>query len=1363
MSDRGERTSRIADPATRLWELWRRGQRPDLAVFLAGMGALPLSQLVAVLRMDQQMRFNAGEHVRAEQYLANHPHVAGDPERALEIIYGEFLLREGAKGGPGASVEEFLARFPTYAARLRQQFDLHKALGPDDSTSTDFIAPEYPPTAISPPILTPRANQPTIPGYQIVNELGRGGMGIVYHAVDQRRGRAVALKVMQGVDPALLYRFKQEFRGLAGLSHPNLVTLYELTGDDGQWYFTMELLEGVTFLAHLRGDRPAREPIDSKGMPRLREVMAQLADGLLALHHAGKLHRDIKPGNVMVTTQGRVVLLDFGLAADLDSMGQHLSIQPRLLGTAAYMAPEQAACQPVTPASDWYAVGVMLYEALTGHPPFEGPPLAVLTDKQQRDPPERPELAQAPADLVAVCRQLLSRDPAARPRGEEVRRLLREGRPASPASLPSAEVPLVGRQKHLEALADAYAAMRAGRTVIVEVHGRSGMGKSALVRHFLDTLEKQGDAVVLAGRCYEQESVPYKALDNLIDELSRYLEGLTDAKARAVLPRDTAALTRAFPVLRRVEAVADSPRRSREVSEPQEVRRRALAALRELLGRISDRRPLVLLIDDLQWGDLDSAALLADLLAPPDPPTLLLVAAYRSEDAETSPCLRAFRRMLQAGELEIREVVVDPLDFDERRELARVLLGKSDPTADVLAEAIGRQSAGYPFFVHELVQSLRGGQRLADDSPGDITLHGVLRDRVQRLPEEARRLLEVVAVADRPLAPRDACQAADLKGDDRRALAMLRAGRLVRGSKGEAIEAYHDRIRETVVDHLPPETLVQTHRRLAEVLEAGGTADSERLAVHWQGAGETVRAAEHYIRAADQAAEALALERAAVLYRRALELGRPAGETGRALRVRLGDALAGAGRGAEAAGEYLACAEQAQPGEALELRRRAALQLLSSGHVDAGLSTLEQVLAAVGMKRPRTPRAAYWSLVGQRFWLRLRGLRFRKRPAAAIPAAELTALDVCAAAATGLSMVDTIQGAYFQTRALLLALRAGEPSRLAAALALEASHESIDGTRKGRRTDRLLEAAGALANELDRPYPRAMILLARGLTASLEGDWRAGLRLCDEAEGIFRESCTGVMWELGTSHRFALWPLMYLGEVAEINRRLPAWIKEALERDDLYGVSNLSLVVRTFVSLAADEPARAREDLRQLMDRWSQQGYHVQHMNRLYDETQIDLYEGNGAAAWERLAQQWPILEQSHLLRVQQVRIFMGHLRGRAALASGCPDEAGREAQKLAREGAPWASALGRLLQAGVAAAHGDLAESASLLRDGADRCDGAAMHLFAAAARRRLGTGMDGQDGKDLVSQADAWMTKQTIVNPVRMTSLLVPMAATD
>jgi hypothetical protein len=363
-------------------------------------------------------------------------------------------------------------------------------------------------------------------------------------------------------------------------------------------------------------------------------------------------------------------------------------------------------------------------------------------------------------------------------------------------------------------------------------------------------------------------------------------------------------------------------------------------------------------------------------------------------------------------------------------------------------------------------------------------------------------------------------------------------------------------------------------------------------------------------------------------------------------------------------------------------------------------------------------------------------------------------------------MVDPLQGAYFQTRYLLLALRTGEPQHLVQALAIEGAHTSIGGCFSRRRTDDLLRAAEALARQLAQPYPAAVVVLAKGIADALKGRWESARTLCDQAEGIFRTHCTGVMWELSTAHRFALWPLMFLGEVAEMGRRLPVLIKEARERNDLYAVTNLSLVIRTFVRLAEDEPERARRELRQVMDGWSQEGFHVQHMNRLFDEAQIDLYQGEGSAAWERVTGQWPALARSYLLRVQQVRIFLLHLRARAALAAAPAaaepaallHAAERDARLLRRERIAWAEALAQLVSAGVALGRHDAGGARQLLEDAAGSLEAAGLRLHAAAARRRLGELIAGSRGHRLVEQADAWMKGQNVRRPDRVTALLAP-----
>ncbi len=272
------------------------------------------------------------------------------------------------------------------------------------------------------------------------------------------------------------------------------------------------------------------------------------------------------------------MLLDFGFAAEQGLDGRHRSTEDHILGTAAYMAPEQAAGLPVSSAADWYSMGVMLFEALTGRLPFSGEILSVLLNKQTIDPPAPSDLAaDLPQDLSALCADLLRRRPEERPSAPDVmRRLEREVSDQKRFSEPDVEIfhlaaspnqalPLVGRRGHRQALDQAWAEMIGGRTVVLYLHGPSGAGKTALLKSFLDERIDRADAVVLAGRCYERESVPYKALDSLVDSLGGHLRRLSRAELAAILPRDMAALRERSQRLARSKLV---PARCAALSKP---------------------------------------------------------------------------------------------------------------------------------------------------------------------------------------------------------------------------------------------------------------------------------------------------------------------------------------------------------------------------------------------------------------------------------------------------------------------------------------------------------------------------------------------------------------------------------------------------------------------------------------------------------------------------------------------------------------------------------------------------------------------------------------------------------------------------
>jgi serine/threonine protein kinase len=263
--------------------------------------------------------------------------------------------------------------------------------------------------------------------YVVQRRLGSGGLGVVYQVRDLIRGSTIALKTLRNFTVESLFRFKREFRALADVAHPNLVQLYELGYDQRRWFFTMELVDGQRFLHHVwygsraidavnRLSRPLSQSSvnDQAVLTRLRTAAGQLVEGLDALHQSGHLHRDIKPSNVLVSTSGRVVLVDFGLALEVGRAATQQSMT--IAGTPAYMSPEQAAGLPLSSASDLYSVGVMLYEALTGTIPHDGEFLEILIRKQQVDAqPPSATVSGVPTALDELCTALLRRDPAAPP------------------------------------------------------------------------------------------------------------------------------------------------------------------------------------------------------------------------------------------------------------------------------------------------------------------------------------------------------------------------------------------------------------------------------------------------------------------------------------------------------------------------------------------------------------------------------------------------------------------------------------------------------------------------------------------------------------------------------------------------------------------------------------------------------------------------------------------------------------------------------------------------------------------------------------------------------------------------------------
>ena len=1315
--------------------------------------------------------------------------------------------------------------------------------------------------------------------FAVVRRLGHGGAGIVYEAQDRELGVRVALKRLRRLSPEAILRFKAEFRSVEDIEHPNLVALGELFEERGHWFFTMEYVEGIDMLEWVR--RPTRadavpDPAESEGTMqdggssegslrkraalatreldltravfdehRLRTGFAQLLHALEALHTAGKVHRDVKPSNALATPEGRIVLLDFGLATDIVREARDVRAEG-IVGTVSYMAPEQALGLPVDARADMYSVGVVLYRALTGRLPFER--LPEPGDAQVAPRPTTIAVG-VPDDLDALCMDLLRRSPELRPTAGDALQRLGSGdgsNEAAPAGrvlasiAPPAPRRFVGRATELAMLREAFDETLRGECVVVAVTGESGLGKSTLVRQFGQIVTAEYGAVVLAGRCWERESVPFKAVDGIVDALARWLSRAPRADVADILPPSAGLLAQVFPSLRPIvaeitEAAPGSvvpstmtlrqppsarfpaggrlpasvrypasargipasrgpasspapvshaaPGSARAPIDAREQRVQLFAALRSVFASLSRRLPVVLVVDDLQWSDADGLALLREIVRAPDAPSLLLVATVRAT-ARTGET-----ELVERIREDARALAVEPLDAEDARALALDVLspttgvrdragGQSETWDDTssagriasLADAIAREAHGHPLFVDALARAAlatsRGGGTSIDAPRGAqpaVRLEHVLVQRVDRLDPIARRVVEVVSVAASPLRIDVLSRAAEAAAESLpRVVRALQIARLVRtrgDGRARTVEPYHDRVRGAVTARFADPERRAVHLAIGLAMEEVGLDDADAIVAHFTAAGDAARAASWTEQAALNAMRALAFDRAAKLLRSMLEGNTLDARTVRTVNARLGEALVGANRGSEAADAFLAAAHGAGPTLAFDLQRRAAESLLTSGHFERGLATLGPVLDAVRVDAPTSRIGAAASLAWGRARLAARGLSYTERHERDVPAEQLRRIDAMAAAAAALGMVDTIRGADLQTRHLLAALEAGEPRRLARAVALEGAFSATQGSEKRARTASVLELAAHLADRSDDPLAASQALSASGVAAFLEGRWVDARDLCGRAEMRLRSECSGagVAFQIVNVNLYLLGALLHTGDLAELGRRLPPLLDDASVRGDRYALTHLRSSIGAFIELLVDDPTAARREARSAIEAWTPEGTHMPHFFDALAQTQIDMYEGAVVHAAARAERAWSALRRAMLLRVQFVRVKMRDVRARAMLAVAAAGRAtprslaafDREVAELRDEHAPWADALAALLHAGGLSARSDpRARAAFLTAAGAfDRAD---MALHAAVAKVRA--------GGDEAEEANEWLSTQGVVAPGRLVAMLSP-----
>jgi len=1174
-----------------------------------------------------------------------------------------------------------------------------------------------------------------------------GGMGVVYAAVDERTDQRLAVKVLLNAHSRAISAFKHEFRALADLHHSNLLVLHELAVVDDQWLLAMELVDGVDFIEYADTDQ------------KLRLSLLQLSDGLGALHNAGQIHRDIKPSNVMVTRGGRVVLLDFGLATPITrpktEPGRYV------LGTLDYIAPERLVVRgKLSHATDWYSVGVMLYIALTGQAPFSGARYDVLHSKLEHDPvPPRVLRRTAPVDLSDLCMALLRRDPSQRAGRRDVVAAL-SGRASTAELTANSNTPLIGRERHLEQLSRCADAVHTGKTVVATVSGESGIGKSALLESFLSQVGHRSESLVLRGRCYAREAVPYKGLDMVVEELTGYLRCLPEARARRLLSGFEIELAaRLFPSLTRLDCIDEVPEGTDDISGPR-MRNRASAALRSLFHRLSIGRLVVVSVDDAQWIDSDGAELLLQLLSGQEAPRLLLVLSYRADAAQTSAPLRALLEGLDSSEptmagrhrnrLTRREIIVGPLSAEDAEAVARSIA--SDANLD--APAIIANSGGNPFFLRELA-------RFAEEHSSDVTpptLEDAVHARVARLPYPARAILETVAVAGHPLPIAVARAAADVA--DPSALSLLHSRHLVRylNSAGvDSVECYHDRIREVLAAAVPEPLRREHHGRIADALSRTDEPDPQMLALHYRAAADGERACHYTLLAAQNAERALAFDQAVDLYRMGLSLV-PVDRHGE-LHARLGDVLAAAGRGLHAARAYQTAAASTEGMVALGLRRRAADQLLRSGRTRDGTAAFASVLEDLGLSVSPTSRRALARGLSRRAWLRLRGLGFKSKPTDAQNPRQLMRVDTLYSLASGLAMADPMRAMEVQSQHCKEALRLGDPYRAARAIASHAVPYAARGSSHISGFKRVTQIAEQHATGSGNVHAQAILRLVRGFSAFALGDWRQARNLLFDAETALLD-CRGASWERATCRFFLSTTLARLGDYNELYARIPDWLVDARQRRDVHALANLR-TSQAYACLAADDAEAAHEAIARATEQWRRAEVSITRFRSKYMHAQVHLYNGDVEAALAAVDEACETLKQTFILRIQEVRISLQYVRAQTyvgmALRTGenkWRRLASKHARKLAREKAQWAQPLTHVIRGGIALSQDRHERTVQHLKAAIAGFEHTDMTCYAAAAGLALA---DLRNDPVAHNNAAQLMHNNGVHNPTKLTNWLI------
>jgi len=721
--------------------------------------------------------------------------------------------------------------------------------------------------------------------YEVRSRLGTGGMGHVYRVFDPVNQRELALKELKFSYPRALHYFKREFRAVASLSHPHLVSLYDLYHEDDRYFYTMELVDGrdIYHFVNQHGHvvRDPRELTQGARLERVFQSFTQLLQALDYLHSNGCIHRDIKPANILVDKRGKVRLVDFGVIKEEIPGGEGQSLS-QVFGTSTYFSPEQSISSRVTSATDIYAAGVVLYELLVGVTPFEGSHDDVC--EMHRSKPVTPVLDLVPHTherLAQVCLDMLAKEPARRPSAREVLEQL---------SVPLLESGVkrlsefIGRRAERAALHEALNDVRQGQGRLALFEGEEGVGKQACIEAFCQEA-RLFDASCFLGACVKRDHVSYRGVDTVVERLAEAYRSQVARTLRRLPARERAGLLEAFSFLKELLPAELHPEGDAHAGPG--------LGLFTLLRFLAEQRPLVLVVEHIHLADDEALDLLEALQAGGRFPPVLLILTYCPERVQPNSRVASFLEVVPTHPCS-RHVQLHPLTPDELKEMAQQHLNTQD---ERLIQFIHEQTAGLPRFAQEMITALKQRQTIE-------RFHDIIIRKIDTLSRPARRILAVVCLSVTPVPESVLEIACDLKSDEvYEGLMSLSAEELIKeetDAEGRVdVVGSHPKLMEVARTCITQSRVPMIHDRIARAL-AQTNGSAEQIERHYTRAGTPQVATRYAIQAAKEARLNDQHERAAELFQLALKGPfEPAVQA--KIRVDMADSLARAGRYLEAA------------------------------------------------------------------------------------------------------------------------------------------------------------------------------------------------------------------------------------------------------------------------------------------------------------------------------------------------------------------------------------------------------------------------------------------------------------------------------